>query len=140
MSHDALNPGAQLSDAGLYLSSQRMVMIAAANRDFAPIHFDTEFAQSTGADDAYGNMMFVQAMMERAISRWAGPGSRIRALRQLRMVAFNRRGDTVSCHATVQSMLEPGIAELAVWLQTSPDRRTATAVAEVVLAAEASEG
>lgn len=122
--------GDAIEPVSIRLSRQRLVMIAAANRDFAPIHFDREIARETGADDAYGNMMFVMAMMERALTQWAGLSARVRAIRSVRMKAFNRSGDRVTCCGRI-TVLDPesGTAELEMWLETGADRRTATAQA-----------
>ena len=129
--------GDQLPAISLGLTSQRLTMIAAANRDFAPVHTNTEIAQSTGADDAYGNLMFVMAMMEHTLTAWAGPGSRLRELRSMRMSAFNRLGDTVSCRAVITGVHSGGgRVDLDVWLETSDDRRTATAQAVIDLPAQ----
>jgi acyl dehydratase len=118
----------------LELTMQRLVMIAAANRDFAPTHVDPEAARATGAEHAYGNMMLVMALMERAAEQWAGPCARLRRLRGVRMIGFNRATDTVTCRGEV-SGVDPdgGYVRLDLWLETGPDRRTATGTAEIEL-------
>jgi acyl dehydratase len=130
----SVSVGDPVDPVSLGLSIQRLVMIAAANRDFAPTHHDAEIARATGADNAYGNMMFVMAMMERTVQAWGGPASRLRALSSVRMVAFNRAEDTVTCRGEVAAV-DPETREvtLDLWLETSPTRRTATATARVTL-------
>jgi acyl dehydratase len=118
----------------LELTMQRLVMIAAANRDFAPTHVDAEAARATGAEHAYGNMMVVMALLERTVEQWAGPGARLRSLTDVRMSGFNRAGDTVTCRGEVAAVDdEKNLVRLDLWLETSPDRRTATASADVEL-------
>lgn len=128
-----LRVGDALPPLSLRLTSQRLAMIAAANRDFAPVHFDAEIARETGADDAYGNLMFVMSMFERSIVTWAGPGARVGELSGMKMGAFNRRGDTVTCNGIVTGV-DGARVSLDVWLETSPERRTATAAAVVLVA------
>jgi acyl dehydratase len=80
------------------------------------------------------NMMFVMAMMERTIEGWGGARVRLRGLRGLRMVAFNRVGDTVTCRGTVADVSgAPDQVTIDLWLETSSDRRTAAATAVVRL-------
>lgn len=124
--------GEELPPVSITLSFQRMIMISSANRDFAPIHTDREYARNSGADDAYPNMMFVMAMMERTVQSWAGPRVRLHALRGLRMTAFNRVDDVVTCRGTVTSVAaDQSRVEVQLWLETAPDRRTANATAVV---------
>jgi len=118
----------------LPLTSQRLVMIAASNRDFAPIHYDTRIARESGADDAFGNLMFVMTMIEKTLITWAGTGAVLRAVEHMRMTGFNRRGDTVICRGEVTTIdTETGLVGLDVWLETASDRRTATAHAVIEL-------
>jgi acyl dehydratase len=124
--------GETLPETSLVLSLQRLVMIAAANRDFAPTHHDPEVASATGARRPYGNMMFVMAMFERAVLSWAGQGARLRQLREVRMMSFNEAGMTITCHGTV-SAVDPASRRVRVdlWLAAPDGRLTSRAEAEV---------
>src|ERR1700722_2242164 len=126
--------GERLPPTSISLSVQRLVMIAAANRDFAPTHHDGEVARATGAGNPYGNMMFVMAMFERAALEWAGSGARLRRLRDVRMMAFNEAGMTITCHGRVTSV-DPaqGRVRMELWLEAGNERRTSSAEAEVEL-------
>jgi acyl dehydratase len=128
--------GQALPETSLALSVQRLVMIAAANRDFAPTHHDAEVARATGAGGPYGNMMFVMAMFERAVLGWAGPAARLRQLRNVRMMSFNEAGLTITCHGTVTGV-DPARRRVLVdlWLAGQDGRRTSSAEAEVELPA-----
>jgi acyl dehydratase len=131
----SIRAGEVLPETSIALSVQRLVMIAAANRDFAPTHHDADVARATGARGPYGNMMFVMAMFERAALNWAGPGARLRALRNVRMMSFNEAGMMVTCHGKVSS-IDPAArrVRVEVWL-ASGERRTSAAEAEVELPA-----
>jgi acyl dehydratase len=128
--------GEALPETSIALSVQRLVMIAAANRDFAPTHHDAEVARATGAGQPYGNMMFVMAMFERAVLGWAGPRARLRKLDDVRMSSFNEAGMTVTCRGTVSSV-DPAQRRVRVslWLAAQDGRRTSSAEAEVELPA-----
>jgi acyl dehydratase len=127
--------GEVLPETSIGLSVQRLVMIAAANRDFAPTHHDAEAARATGAGHPYGNMMFVMAMFERAVLEWAGPGARLRRLQNVRMMSFNEAGLTITGHGTVTSV-DPATRRVRIqlWLAAG-ERRTSSAEAEVELPA-----
>jgi acyl dehydratase len=128
--------GEVLPETSISLSVQRLVMIAAANRDFAPTHHDAEAARATGAGNPYGNMMFVMSMFERAVLGWAGPAARLRRLRNVRMMAFNEAGLTITCHGLVTSV-DPvdRRVRIELWLAAADERRTSSAEAEVELLA-----
>jgi len=81
----------------LPLTIQRLVMEAAVNRDFAPIHFDCDFARATGAPGPYANTMLLQAMFEAIIRNWMGPGGRLRTL-AFDMRSFATAGTTLTAH------------------------------------------
>lgn len=124
-----LTVGTTLPPVSLPMSVQRLVMIAAANRDFAPIHHDKEAARDAGADHAFTNMMFIMAMLERCAVQWAGPRARVVAINSMRMTAFNQAGDVVTCRGEVLAV-EPEL-RLRAWLETRAGQRTATAEVRV---------
>jgi len=76
----SIREGDTLAPFRLELSLQRLVMEAAVNRDFTPIHHDPAAAQSGGARTAYANTMLLQAMLEAMLRNWAGPRARINSL------------------------------------------------------------
>lgn len=115
------------------LTLQRLVMDAAASRDFAPIHFDPEAARESGAPDVYVNTTFVETLLEAALRTWAGLAARI-AVMEFRMVDFSCVGDEVSAAGRVSATRIDGdelTAELEVWVD-SPRGRTVTGGAVVV--------
>lgn len=129
----SVQPGETLPPVSIDLSVQRLVMIAAASRDFAPTHHDAQVARDTGAGGPYGNMMFVMAMFERAALDWAGPGARLAHLRDVRMMSFNEAGLTVTCEGTVTGV-DAGARRVRIGLSLRADgRRTSSGEAEVEL-------
>ena len=132
----AVAVGDVLPEQSMTLTVQRLVMIAAANRDFAPTHHDVAVARATGAGNPYGNMMFVMALFERTALGWAGPAARLRALRSVRMAAFNEAGLTVTCRGLV-STVDPAarLVGLELGLFAQDGTQTASGVAEVELPA-----
>ncbi|APW40271.1 acyl dehydratase [Rhodoferax koreense] len=89
-----IEPGDALPPLAFPLSLYRLVMAAGANRDFNSIHHNTEHAQSTGAADAYANVLLLQGMWERSVRAYIGLAGVLRSLQGFRMKSFNTVGST----------------------------------------------
>ena len=126
--------GDPVAPFALQLTVQRLVMDAAASRDFAPIHFDPAAARESGARDVYMNATLVESLLEAALRTWSGPDAWI-SLIEFAMKDFNCAGDEVAA-AGVVTAVQPGDgevqAELDVWVD-GPRGRTVTGRAAVVL-------
>jgi acyl dehydratase len=114
--------GDELPQHTVMITLQRLVMEAGANRDFAPIHFDREAARATGAPDVYANTIFLEAVIESSLRRWAGLNGRIREI-AFTMRGFNCVGDTVNAGGAVVA-LDPAqrLAELDIWIESQRGR------------------
>jgi acyl dehydratase len=106
--------GEEIAPFGVPLTLQRLVMEAAANRDFTPLHHDRDDARATGAPDAYANTMFIQALLEAGLRSWMGARGWLEEL-EIRMEAFNLVGRVVTAHGRV-TKIEPDAGGGAVWL------------------------
>jgi hypothetical protein len=80
---------------------QRLVIEAGANRDFTPIHHNTEIAQGQGAPEMYANNVFIQGMWERVVREYIGLAGVIRKVGPFRMRIFNPVGENVVTRGTV---------------------------------------
>jgi acyl dehydratase len=137
--HENVTPGEPLPAIRLPITLQRLVMEAAANRDFSPWHFDHDVAHALGAPAAFANTTLIEALLEAAVRRWGRLGARIKRLE------FAMRGQT--CAGEVASIggrvagkeVTPGgerRATLALWIDCASGR-TVTASAVVELSARA---
>jgi acyl dehydratase len=112
--------GAELPPFSVPLTIQRLVMEAAANRDFAPIHHDREIARATGAPDPYANTMLLQAIFEATVRQWMGLSGRLRRL-SFSMRSFATVGAVLSGHGRVRAR-QPGdgggLVDLEVWAES----------------------
>jgi acyl dehydratase len=125
--------GEQLPPFSVLLTLQRLVMEAAANRDFAPIHYDLQAARDSGAPNVYANTTFIETLFEALIRSWAGLAARIRVI-EFSMKAFNCVGDEIAAGGEVTAVRddEAGrVAELSTWVD-GPRGRTVTGGAEVL--------
>lgn len=114
----------------LPLTIQRLVMETGCNRDYAPIHFDREFARGTGAPDPYANTMLLQAMFEAVIRTWMGLHGRLGTL-AFDMRSFATAGTTLTACLNAPSGTE---GPLEVWI-SSDGKRAAIGNATVVRSA-----
>ncbi|MGH2761684.1 MAG: MaoC/PaaZ C-terminal domain-containing protein [Thermoleophilaceae bacterium] len=124
--------GDELPPFRLTLTQQRLVMGAAANHDFAPIHVDPDAARASGAPGVYANTTFLETVLEAALRSWAGPTPRIRMI-EFSMTGFNCAGDEIVTGGVVTGVV-PGEAgheaELDVWID-GPHGRTVKGSARV---------
>jgi acyl dehydratase len=132
----SLSGGEPLPPFAIILTLQRLVMEAAANRDFAPIHYDIDAARDSGAPNVYANTTFIETLFEALIRSWAGLAARIQMI-EFRMEAFNCVGDEIVAQGVVTAVRDepPGrVAELEMWID-GPRGRTVTGAAAVAFAA-----
>lgn len=110
--------GEALESLAFPLTVYRLVMAAGANRDFNPIHHNSELARASGAPEIYANNYLLQGMWERALRRYIGPAGAIRRLSGFSMRSFNVVGDTVTVHGKVARKWEDGgqgFIEVEMW-------------------------
>ena len=108
-------------------------MDAATTRDFFPGHHDREYARAQGARDVYLNTMFYHGFVDRVVTDWAGPDSRI-VRRKLKMLVPACAGDVLTTSATVaEERREQGhtVVDVDVAVHTG----TGTAAAAAITAA-----
>jgi acyl dehydratase len=119
---EEIREGEELPAHTVLITLQRLVMEAGANRDFAPIHFDREAAQATGAPDVYANTIFLEALLESSLRRWAGLGAWIGEI-AFTMRGFNCVGDTVTAGGCVAELHpQKRTAELEIWVDSHHGR------------------
>jgi acyl dehydratase len=99
-------PGQVLDTITLRLTVQRLAMIAAANRDFAPIHVDARAAARIGAPAPVANTMFVLALVERLLLQSGGRDARVLQLGPMRLLRPLWAGVTVWAHGTVERVVD----------------------------------
>lgn len=119
-----------LPEVRLPLTFQRLVMSAAASRDFAPAHIDHDAARAGGAPGAYADIMFVLAMFERCVGEWAGGTGSLCSLKPVTLHGFVLTGQDVVVRGSAQPP-ENGRSTVALELVQDGNRRTASATAVV---------
>lgn len=111
-----VEPGTEIPAVSIAMTVQRMVMEAGSNRDFMPVHHDPSVARAQGAPDMYVNTFFVASMIERTVSEWAGPSSRVLRIGPFRMTRFACVGHVLICRGHVR-LVEGDEVELNVSME-----------------------
>jgi acyl dehydratase len=73
---------------------KRVILDAAATRDYFPGHHNVDYAREQGQKTIYINTMFFQGFIDRVITDWAGPETWIRR-RRMTMQRSIYAGDTM---------------------------------------------
>jgi acyl dehydratase len=117
--------GTDLPAFPIPLTMQRLVMEAAANKDFTQIHHDRELTRATGAPDPFANTMLVQAVFEATLREWMGLAGRLRKL-QFSMRSFATAGAVLSGHGRVTATRADGggggYVDLEIWTESGGSR------------------
>ena len=77
---DDVQEGDTFQPIALPVTVTRLVMLANATRDFYEVHHDKSYALANGARDIFVNNTAYAGFMNRIVTDWGGPGSRLRAL------------------------------------------------------------
>jgi hypothetical protein len=98
----SINPGDELPELRVPLTSSLIVAGAVASRDFTRVHHDKAAAQATGMQDVFMNILTTEGWVSRFVTDWAGPDARLRKL-SIKLGAPNLPGDVMVMTGKVQS-------------------------------------
>lgn len=105
-----------------HLAVQRMVIAAGSNRDFNPIHHNTEAAHAQQNPEMYINNGSVQTLWERVYREYAGLDGVVKKVGPFRMRIFNTVGESVVTTGTVKRKWQEkgeNLVELELWSEMS---------------------
>lgn len=136
---DDVTVGMEIPEVHFPLTPQKMVMFAGVNRDFSPIHTDSEYARRDGAKDMYANSMLIIALFERMLREWAGLAAKIKKIGPFRMKKFTCVGNVMIfkgkvCDKRIDKNGDK-VVELDVFVETEEDGTTVVGKAMVILKA-----
>ena len=114
--------GDTLGPLAFPLPVYRLIVAAAANRDFNSIHHNSEFAKASGAPEMYANTLFLHGMWERVLRDYMGLAGTLRKIAGFRMNSFNCAGETVVVKGEVTRIWregETGLVEVRLWSENA---------------------
>ena len=122
---DDVTEGEELAPIDFHMTVWRLVLEAGANRDFAPIHHNTEIAKAQGAPEMYANNVFIQSWWERIVREYIGLDGRIKKVGPFRMNIFNVVGETSTTRGRVRRKWQEqgeNLVELEIWTESPKGR------------------
>ena len=99
----ALETGQALPALIVPVTHRLIVGGAIATQDFIPVHHNVPAAQAAGMPDIFMNILTTCGLSARYLSDWAGPGSRLQALK-FSLMAPNHPGDTMVLEGQVAAI------------------------------------
>jgi len=117
-----VNEGDEVPSVTTHLTVQRMVIAAGSNRDFNPIHHNTEAAQAQRNPEMFINNGSIQTLWERVYREFAGLDGMVKKVGPFRMRIFNPVGDSVVTQGTVKRKWQENgenLVELELWTESS---------------------
>ena len=116
-------------------SSQQLVMWAAASGDFYQIHYDKDFALSTGLRGIIVHGALKHAFLGQMLHDWAGEKGRIKKFGcQYRSMDYPNQD--VTCRGVVMKKYREGgrnYVELDIWTENPEGQKTSPGTAVVTL-------
>jgi acyl dehydratase len=82
------------------ITARRVVQNPGATGDYFPGHWDPDYARRQGQRAIYANSLHIFALLDRAITDWAGPASFLMR-RNVRLMSSMYAGDIVTATGTV---------------------------------------
>jgi len=116
-------------------STQQLVQWAAGSGDFYQIHYDTDFAKSTGLQGIIVHGALKHALLGRMLHEWVAYGGRIKSW-GVSYRGMDVPGQEMTCKGKVTAKREEGgegLVELDIWTQNPQGQKTTPGTATVVL-------
>ncbi len=116
-------------------TTRQLVQYAGASGDYYEIHYDKEFAQSTGLDGVILHGALKNAFLGQLITDWIGPQGVLKRLScQYRGMDFP--GNTITGKGAVTRKYREGgqsLVDCDIWLENPQGEKTTPGVATVAL-------
>ena len=80
MSAPTVEVGTKLPELALYGDPTFIISTAIATRDYQDVHHDRDKAQAKGSKDIFVNILTDTGLVQRFVTDWAGPQSRVHAI------------------------------------------------------------
>ncbi|MEX0785605.1 MAG: MaoC/PaaZ C-terminal domain-containing protein [Dehalococcoidia bacterium] len=134
---DDLNEGDEIPVLKKNCSTQQLVMWAAASGDFYQIHYDKDFAQSTGLKDIIVHGALKNAFLGQLLHDWVGEQGHVRKFGCSYRGMDDAKQD-ITCGGVVTKKYQEGdqhFVELDIWTENPQGQKTTPGTAVVTLPA-----
>ena len=116
-------------------STQQLVLWAAGSGDFYQIHYDKDFAQSTGLKGLIVHGALKHAFLGQLLHDWVGDAGRIKKF-GCQYRSMDEPNQEIACRGVVTKKYQEdaqNIVELDVWTENPQGQKTTPGVAVVTL-------
>jgi acyl dehydratase len=116
-------------------STQQLVQWAAGSGDFYQIHYDTDFAKSTGLQGIIVHGALKHAFLGRMLHEWIGYGGRIKRW-GVSYRGMDYPGQEMTCKGAVTAKRQEGgenLVDLDIWTANPQGQKTTPGTATVAL-------
>jgi acyl dehydratase len=130
-----VNEGDDIPSLTKNCSTQQLVVWAAGSGDFYQIHYDLNFARSTGLDNIIVHGALKNAFLGQLLHDWVAPGGMVREF-GCQYRGMDYPDQDLVCRGVVTKKYEDGgehIVELDVWTENPQGQKTTPGTARVVL-------
>ena len=132
---DEVSEGMQIPELKKNCSTQQLVQWAAGSGDFYQIHYDLEFARSTGLDGLIVHGALKHAFLGQLVHDWIGNGGRIKRF-GCSYRGMDLPNQDIMCRGTVVKKYEQDgekLVDLQVWTENPEGKQTTPGTATVCL-------
>ena len=130
-----INEGDEIPKLVKNCSTQQLVLWAAGSGDFYQLHYDKDFAQSTGLKDIIVHGALKHAFLGQLVHDWMGKGGRIKKFGCQYRGMDDAKQDIV-CRGIITKKYREGdqnFAELDIWTENPQGKKTSPGTAVVTL-------
>jgi acyl dehydratase len=130
-----VNEGDEIPQLKKNCSTQQLVLWAAGSGDFYQIHYDKDFAQSTGLKGLIVHGALKHAFLGQLVHDWAGEQGRIKKF-GCQYRGMDEPNQEILCRGVVTKKYQEGsqnIVELDVWTENPQGQKTSPGTATVTL-------
>ena len=121
--------GDQLPELLKQPTTRQLVQYAGASGDFYEIHYDQDYARSTGLPGVILHGLLKAAFLGQLVTDWAGPDARLVSL-DVSYRGIDQPGRPYRCRGSVRSV-EGRVAEVELWGEDPEGSRTTLGTATV---------
>lgn len=126
---NAAQIGDQLPELVKHPTTRQLVQYAGASGDFYEIHYDQDFARSTGLPGVILHGLLKAGFLAELVTSWAGPEARLKTF-EVSYRGLDFPGRPYRCRGRVRSV-EGREAEVELWGEDPDGKRTTLGSATV---------
>ena len=127
----ALQVGQELPELVKHPTTRQLVQYAGASGDFYEIHYDQDYARSTGLPGVILHGLLKAGFLAQLVTSWAGADARLKRF-EVSYRGLDLPARPCRCRGVLKSM-EANTAELEIWTEDPEGNRTTLGKATVEL-------